>query len=162
MPNDYFELPINEALALAAAQVNVVIEETENYGGNRPDFYKHQIIKTAEIVRFLGAMVAAQQQEIAALKNSTPGDKPGKKKVDIEAFINGKRNVTRCAICASAATGCTLVHTLHGIYPAVGLCDDHLENNLRARRENAEQVLLALQEFTAVHSRVYGTEREEE
>lgn len=68
MANDYFEMDIGEALSLAAEQANTIIEETGNYDGNLPLFWKHQIVESAKITRFLGALVASQQQEIKALR----------------------------------------------------------------------------------------------
>ena len=72
-----------------------------------------------------------------------------------QGYTNGKRNVTDCATCDEKADACTLFYAKSGIFPAVGLCEDHLENNLRARQENASAVLDALREFTSVHATVY-------
>ncbi len=68
MSSDYFEMDISEALSLAAAQTNAIIEETESYDGDLPAFWKHQIVESAKIIRFLGALVTSQQQEMRNLR----------------------------------------------------------------------------------------------
>lgn len=59
----YFTQPISEALTQAGAQMKTIITETSEYNGNSPAFWRHQILEMAQVVSFLGALVAAQHQE---------------------------------------------------------------------------------------------------
>ncbi len=68
---EYFMQGIDESLSLAAQQMNLIVEETVTYSGDRPEFFQHQIVQMAEVVRFLGALVATQRQEIETLKKAT-------------------------------------------------------------------------------------------
>lgn len=77
----YFTMPIDEALRAAGASMKTIIQETSTYDGSRLElFLKHQVLEMAEVVSFLGALVAAQRQKIEELEGKVKLLGPEKKK----------------------------------------------------------------------------------
>lgn len=75
MPHDYiqeyFEIDIDDALRLAAKQMNTTHEELSDWDNhNYKGFVRHQLLTMTEVISFLGALVAAQRREIDTLQTT--------------------------------------------------------------------------------------------